>query len=553
MEILSPEYEEPKYLQEKKKAIMARIDDESIFFEEEQRRIAHKILQRLEEAWSLDSFNTEAYYQALEDLDSLVPTIDAKNRRRIANISITPTLERTIASRLKSENLTPDEEAELWSNLPETVREEIVKVGGMAIQLTDRCTQYCSFCSFSKKGPIGRKLSPHLVEKVISEIFRDRDSQSDRLVSGLYYGSDPFDWKIRVFDPETCQERVIYYPELASMYSAATEGKNIFFTNSTAVPIGEELIVLEFILDAVRHNRTFQTGEPRTLRISRTKNNSQRADHIINLARAITGYTSLGSEDSTVEHTPLREDHAAARGRMWESTESSVWNSDRRYLRDIPFEDVYRRIIDVIGPNCFDSCILTPQGVFRTVAQGASTERPDGEMMFPVLQTQDDGTKVYRIPHRKDHFKEGNKWDHEYPTYSVITIGSDEQVTKEIFTDRNDPHRAFLRLVSALKEVLTVRKTPYINYQRGKEIISYRKPSEVSSEEKETFYNEYSHEIQLITRYLTSQPRDQNPNEQMVFFIKLLKVHGFIDQSRGLTVRNMISRYISRYIRRPTS
>jgi len=395
--------------------------EQGSFHSEIDRTIATSLCGAIEWNAAEGLITPEVRAEALASLRALVPVVGEDGRRRIDGQPLSIATERWIASRLNSAEVDIAGPNGSWGRLPELVRREIASPGNeLRLELTTNCTAACSFCSFADKGPIAAKASFGSAVAVMSEFAsHPAPPGAGTLVDSLYWGTDPFDAKWNNGGLE------LDYRDLAMAYASLAHGNNRALGTSTAVPIGEEFRVMDFVR---------LTSELRWLpvRISVTDKNASRVDRIGKVLKAaVPGY-----ETAIRPMSFLKRQGPALRGR-------AAWSRARP-------EDI--RAWDIVGPNCADGAIIGVKGVDAVIMQGASSERPNGETREPVYAGKDEhGNSRYIVPRNNVRTDDSEGAD-AYPDVQVSIFTYDpggrfiERYT-EVRT--NDPHRALLRLMGA--------------------------------------------------------------------------------------------------------
>lgn len=421
--------EQPDYL--RRAAILPEVADgvantlacieQGNFHSEVDRLIATDLYNAIEENAARGLVGPETRAEALNSLQALVPIVGEDGRRLIDGRQLSAATERWIASRLDSPEVDMIGPKGSWGRLPEQVKAEIVAPGAeLRMELTTNCTVACSFCSFANKGEIAAKASFASVVAIMSEFTANQaPTDEDMQVDSLYWGTDPFDPKWRNGGSEHD------YRDLAKAYAALTEGSNRRLGTSTAVPIGEEFRIMDFV--KMTHEQGWLP-----VRISQTDTNARRVDHMMKVVAA-----AIPGGGAAARAVPFqRRQGAALRGQ-------SAW--DRADPESI-------RPWDIIGPNCADGVVVSVNGAYGVIMQGASIERPHGEIRELVEAGEDEqGNKRYTVPAQNVR-DENEPWSSAYPDIPVTTFTFDsagQLIERRIEVRTNDPHRAMLRLMGA--------------------------------------------------------------------------------------------------------
>jgi hypothetical protein len=395
--------------------------EQGSFHSEVDRGIATGLYNAIEDNAARGLIASEIRAEALNSLQALIPTIGEDGRRRIDGRPLGVATERWIASRLDGPEVDMTEPEGPWGRLPELVREEITASGAeLRMELTTNCTVACSFCSFADKGQIAAKASFESAAAVISEFTAMQvPADKDTLVDSLYWGTDPFDIKWRNGNTERD------YRDLAKAYASFAEGNNRMLGTSTAVPIGEEFRIMDFV--HLTHEQQWLR-----MRLSQTDANAGRVVHIMNILAAAVP----GSEADVQAVTFQRRQGAALRGQ-------AAWNR-------VDPENI--RAWDIIGPNCADGVVVSVNGAYGLVMQAASVERPHGEVREPVEAGSDENSnKRYVVPSQNVRV-DAQDGEDVYPDVPVTTFTFDQAgqfIESHTKVHTNDPHRATLRLMGA--------------------------------------------------------------------------------------------------------
>ena len=463
--------------------IESRVRDEKLMPLEKDRQIALSLYDKLNQRFAKGEMTETQHAEALTALNTLIPTFNEKGWRKIADINISPAMETTIKSRLDSKEHDLTDPNESWGKLPLVVKQEIAKHSNMIIEMTGTCTVRCSFCAFADKGPIQDKISLNSLGELL-RFFKDNQkiSWSVSKTDSLYWGTDPFDAKWKGTDTD------YDYSDVANLYwNTMNPGSRSLYT-STAMPIGEELRIVNFADKMLEAKKNGKASKFTMLRLSRTNANTKRVDAVEKIISALHGTVS----EKDLEFSTNRNENEAKSGKKWEGETGLIttW--------------------DILGPNCRDDVVVGVHRVDSVVMEASSNERPQGESRLPILDADStDDVQTYTIPHhteKPDNF-EGSMYS-SYPNIVVTKIriegGKASTVEMEI---KDNPHRAFLRMVGVLQG-----------------LFKKHTENKVPKEAKEEYKNRLSEELQLIQGYLDLGGN----NTAMVDYIKYFKARGYI-------------------------
>lgn len=462
-----------------------RIFEEGIFLSPVDREIANDILDALKKRLKAKEIDIFPYCAAVGALDKLVPIKNQRGYRKIADINITPLMEKTILSRIESEEVDVAAQEGSWGILPGEVRRLIADNCNLLIEMATNCTVRCSFCALANKGAIEKKMSFDSVLAIVKFFHDNQKIPGDRYVTdGLYWGTDPFDTKWRTGDGE------LDYSNLAEEYWKTAQGKQRDLYTSTAVPIGEEMRVLRFAGIFAQKKKEGEIRSSIPLRISLTNANKERVGCMRVVLEALHG-SSVISPD-IIEISENRSDKVAMRGNAWtdENQIISTW--------------------DVTGPNCRDDVVIGVNSVDGVIMQAASNERPIGEIRFPVMQVSE-GAARYTIPcHQHKANLQSARLNDIYPPSSVVEIEVNNsgslQVAARTLTE--DPHRAFLRMVGVFHRMAVLRGGKF---------------KDITPADKAEFCKILASEIELVQSYLDLG----SDNWSMKAYMKLFKGEGY--------------------------
>lgn len=466
-----------------------RYMERGAFHSEQDRVIAGELAGSLVENVRRGIIDSQTYQSALLSLCRLVPFRGEDGRRYIDSRPLTAGAERLIASRLQSPEVDVAGLGGAWGRLPEAVKKELTRWGPpLDMELTLNCTVACSFCSFANKGMITGKASYNSVKEIIRYYATKQVSDGvNTFTDSLFWGTDPFDAKWETEYPGI----ELGYHDLARDHENMCNSRGRRLFTSTAIPLGEELRVLSFAQYAL--------GSPddiphHLLRLSQTQANASRFGHVMAVLEGLQPY---GLNRLMV--SDVRED-TALRGSAW-----------KRPTRPV-------RLRDITGPNSKDGVVIQVNGITGLVMQGASPERPDGELRFPVEAEPVDGLRQYRIPiyNLRPAFEGDEQYPHcIYPDAGISTLilGEDGSVYKRyVEQNKHDPHRALLRALGAL-ECYTFA------IRRGEMSVA---------EAHDAFQEHFMDSVETVWGYLRSDTGKGVGREVMRSALSTLKKHGYI-------------------------
>lgn len=460
----------------------AFIEQQGRFHSEKDRIIAGAIARQLHNSFRENQITIDGYAQASLALQALIPVDNGLGKRQIDGKTIPPAAEQKITSRLQGAEVDIAGPEGSWGSLPESVKSHAIGWGSsITLELTTHCTVGCSFCSFANRGPVAAKASFDSTVAVIHDIMERQSAYHHPapLSDSLYWGTDPFDIKWAATD--TSPERD--YFDIAKEHTRLAFGKERGLYTSTAVPLGEELRVLQFFNTTLSYSYNNRFDE---IRLSKTRVNARRVQHLQTILGALHPQSTSKLKVNEVY------DHIALRGSQWETASRDV------------------NLWDITGPNCRDGVIIGVNSVDSVMMQGGSHQRPSGEVRTPIRKRVGN-IDTYTLP----HFNFKSKLDGSarlsaiYPDveYSVIQISPDGQQTRETYKMEGDPHRALLRLAGAAVHYISP-----IQQARGKETIV------------EEFGNFFGQDVELIRKYLESGAN----NQVMAGFLRMLGRDGYV-------------------------
>lgn len=411
----------------------ARIVEDGQFHSERDQRIAEHCANELLGQHTRGNLTAAERDIGITALRSLIPLATDNGKRSIHGKTLPPVVESAIASRLTSTEVDLTARNGSWGSLPAAVKRHLTHYGAdLKIEPASHCTVGCSFCTVADKGPIQEKASFGSILAVVDYFAETQDVHySQPRLDCLYWGSDPFDlkWKGSRNQPERD------YLDMSEAYAQHTRHTYRALSHSTAVPLGEELRVLRFAETLPSH------ADPnRTLRISVTSQNKHRVLAIAAVLAAVRTPSYVASR----VHFNIVADHTAARGiRRWpDDATPNAW--------------------DIVGPQCRDGVILGVRRADAVYMQGASQERPTGELRVP-LEISSEAGRTFRIPRHTavSDYKPGASFttipkDIIMDTVTVTKHGASRTTTELC---NNDPHRALYRLAAA--ELIALPETAY--------------------------------------------------------------------------------------------
>lgn len=414
--------------------LLARLKDEKLVPHEKDRQYIVELLQRIERTAAIEQNRDPDMVRAIQALDLLVPRRE-NGLRKIADRRINPKLESIITSRIDSKEKDVTSPEGSWGSLPESVRTRIIELNELIVEVTNRCTVQCHFCAFADKGAISEKMSFNSLLQIFRE-WSTVPSKQPNNATTLYWGTDPFDarWATR----EDTDQTDLDYLDIAEEYWKILGSKQPLLT-STAVPIGEELRILAFADTFLRKTYRNESGYLGSFRMSKTEVNAARVD-AINAVLNYFYHVSELKDQNVYAVTSSRDDNVARAGeKAWSEaapTEISTW--------------------DIFGPNCMDNFILRTTEPFYTQMVASSSEMPKGELQLP-LREEVDGAVQYIVPvsYSKPRLAPDVPLETIYPdlTVSIFTEQEGGELSERQETFKENPHRAFLRLMSVIEIV----------------------------------------------------------------------------------------------------
>ncbi len=399
----------------KERAVFTNPRDEAIFDE------IVNIFMNKYESHHVD-FSIDNLKFCIDKLIMITPIKNDSGNLVICGEEIEPKQKEIIDSRLSASEIDIMGRDGAIGELPEIIKSDLFSFKSPYVEITSGCTNSCSFCAFSeKKGHIRSKLS----FSSTSEIMRNF-AQAGGVVYP-YYGTDPFDAKWEA-DPEEISQR-----DMSDVYKIFAEYSKeddscLFVT--TAVPLGEELNVLRYVISNIHYD----TSEKTAIRFSDTGKNTERIEAIKGL---------LGQIDSSLEPTinsrkvllNLTKDHESKRGPQL-------------------IKDGFLDKDDLYGPESNDGLVISPNGIDCVVMTGLCQTQPNGFIRFPAVEKQGDVTKVtFPIYYDKSRYY----WYSPYPVEKIqytIHRGNENSPTKE-YVVYEDPLRALLHLQWTIYHALT--------------------------------------------------------------------------------------------------
>ena len=350
--------------------IVDRIEDGS-FHSNRDKEIAQGIADALLATITKDPSRQNEFLEAAEALMLLVPIMNVDGLRKIADKTVTPALEARIDSRLTSAEVDTTDLNSAWNKLPDKVQEAILNEDTISFEMTNGCTVGCGFCAFTQeKGEISGKLSFDSIIDILSRYAEHHSNSKDFSYVDLYYGSDPFDAKWLGSDGTSERD----YTDLVTAITPLFSQQRVCLYTSTAVPLGEEMRVLNYALTQQSLHRR-NLGLDNYLRFSKTKANAERVCKIVSVLTFLRPRIAY-----RVNNTG---DHISRRGDMLQrATNLQAW--------------------DISGPDCRDGVTIGVNSVDALYLFGASTTNPNGTYRTPLETTTVDESgythHLYRWP-----------------------------------------------------------------------------------------------------------------------------------------------------------
>lgn len=402
------------------------------YLSEEDKQITNDIAWMLRFRLADGAISQGEYDQSIQALSELVPHRNEKDQLMIGDVWVNRGREALIQSRVDAHEADIFEFQGSWARMPVEVKEEIIKQSSLLVEMTSGCTVGCNFCGLAQKGKVTSKLSFDSVKGLIDLYAKKPPSFEIVECDMLYWGTDPFD--VKWSDGRSFIDVYDYYK------SRMNNGRYLY--TSTAIPVGEELKVLQFAYRHIGDIRRGSVNHHYQFRISRTNQNWRRAELINTVIRSLVG--ELQQSDN-LEFSRNRND-----------TESRA--TEAEWKKSGPLDTW-----DVIGPNCKDSVITTPQEVVYVVMQAGSNHRPNGELREPVM-----GKRLFKLPVYQE--KPVAEWASKaiidaYPDsrYIVFYPDTNGNLQKNEYIDVMDPHRALLRIVAMYTHILSSNKVDQLD------------------------------------------------------------------------------------------
>lgn len=410
--------------------VVDRIEDGS-FHSVRDREIARGIADDLLATVTKDPSRQKEFLKAAESLILLVPIMNSNGLREIAGKTVTPTLEARISSRLTSPEVDMTNFNSAWNRLPDKVQEAILNEDSLSVEMTAGCTVGCGFCVFAQeKGEISRKLSFNSIIEILSRYAEHHSNSKDFNLINLYYGSDPFDAKWPELDGSGERD----YNDLVTAISPLFAEQRASLYTSTAVPLGEEMRVLNYALTQQSLNILTSLGLDNYLRFSKTKANAARVHEIGNILAFLRPRMAYRINNTS--------DYIAKRG------------SALQHAKDW-------RPWDASGPDCRDGVTIGVNSVDALYLLGASATNPNGSHRVPVetITVDESGYAhhLYRWP-REYNASTSHKepfTDFYPPTvenlYELVYDDKGNLVERTLHSIRmlSDPYRNLARLAAA--------------------------------------------------------------------------------------------------------
>lgn len=407
--------------------ISLRLADRSLFHSEKDISIAQDIFGRVREQLKSQEISVRQYEQVLQSLELLLPSRDENGFRSIADITLNPEMERLIESRIESAEINIYGKEHIWGSLPRSVRRAIFSKAIIDIEITDKCTVACPFCGVSKKGHINQKLS---FSSIVNFLREKKATPAEEVPffygESFFSGSDPFDAK---WQKSRAKEND--YSDLAIEFWKIFSREKALFT-STAVPIGEEWRILNFALTMIPRYLSGELHPETALRFSLTEKNQLRVEAILKIIETLYRQPK---ENLGIVVNNLLQRGTVPTGESWKNN------------------NPIKSLVDIVGISCMDNLIVSPRGVDLSLMMPHSNEFPSGELRHSFCSTTKDG-KSYYIPQAK--WYGGYNWDTilggtltEFPKFTVIRERNG-RLKKQEFQDKENPQRAFFRIVALL-------------------------------------------------------------------------------------------------------
>jgi hypothetical protein len=414
--------------------------EKGLFHSDRDQKIALMLAEGICNAFIAGNLSSGELDETLQSLQALVPVDNGSGKRKIDDKTLPPFIETKIASRLASKEVDIAGDEGSWGRLPEVVKSlAISHESELRVELTTNCTVGCSFCEIADKAPVEEKASFDSVVSVIRYFSDKQYIRPGTLRSDiLYWGTDPFDAKWEATDTSLEEKD---YTDIANAYNEINKGRARGLFTSTSIPIGEEFRVLNFANEFL--GKMWMPQSVGTLRFSATNYNASRLEHIQNIIKALHPQTY---KQVVVNKVP---EHTALRGnKLGHDRTIDLW--------------------DITGPNCRDAIIIGPRQVDGIYMQGASNERPTGEVREPVeTHPKGEDKVVYTIPRQciRPGLQGTDLVERIYPDtiLDVVEI-SGEIVSISEREMTNDPHRALLRIAGALTHYKKASERQWADY-----------------------------------------------------------------------------------------
>lgn len=410
--------------------LLRRAEDPTLPILPKDRRTIKEVIGRMEQ----DIADPAELCRGFRSLDILVPRHNLKTKTpMIGRHMLTPAHLDRMRSRLTAQE--HDMEDHPLMQLPASVRNTIFE-GGMLINGTDRCTNACSFCGVSEKGPITHKLSRKGVNTLISSYSQSKSRQPDsgpnkgKIVDILYWGNDPLElmWQKGENEEED-------YEDIVKEYDRIMQGKNCYLFTSTALPLGTELKALRTMLTVMELQNPHDVGRV-IFRISQTTQNWEAAASLQQITESL-----VPESKNTCIVSSMRNNDPFITGTGWQR---------------VPPTKI--RYEDIININCTDGVCISPTDMEAKIMVGASIDRPNGEENYPIARTQGDGSTLYYVPKQN-----GIKRHIDAQYYVYDSRGSFIRTE----TDAQNPHRALFRIALIITNFLNAEVSIAAPLYRG--------------------------------------------------------------------------------------
>lgn len=295
-----------------------------------------------------------------ESVKALIPRVDQTGTKWIADRRITPQWGARIKSRTECPSTSVYDKVVGWASLPEKVKQHMVNNVMIALQFSPECTTNCHFCGYAEHGPLSSLFSVDSIKEYLKEYKRLHNKNNQKVNTvPLYDASDPLD-----------------HPRFTDIYQACVDilGPDFSFYVSTAVPLGSEIELLRYFMLLENKKYTKQHERGLSPRISRTKLNAARVDHIRNV---VDGLYGVFNTDRLVGITRPRD------GDLRLGT-PEVWSARTEEIR----------MADINSVSCADHVIMSPSGLHFKTLQLACLQFPNGQKKEDVITQENDSIRI---------------------------------------------------------------------------------------------------------------------------------------------------------------